>query len=197
MSRSLHTAPRPVRAARRAAAPFAPRRAGPGDPGGGRSFHPQIRAARSRPGTVRPLGPADVRAVLARLGPAASYGLRAVELAAQGEPLVFGRLLVPGRILLFDQPRPPWRVPGRLGGRTVERLEAAGALVEPSMGADVVDWPGGTLRAFYLAEVLLHELGHHRVQHEAGKRGARTRRRADHERAAAVHAARWLAELTA
>jgi hypothetical protein len=43
--------------------------------------------------------------------------------------------------------------------------------------------------------VLLHELGHHRVQHEKGRRAVRTLRSADHEHAASVHAARWRARL--
>jgi hypothetical protein len=37
------------------------------------------------------------------------------------------------------------------------------------------------LRKFVLCDVLLHELGHHRLQHEKGKRLARIARTRDHE----------------
>jgi hypothetical protein len=65
------------------------------------------------------------------------------------------------------------------------------------VGRELVHWPEGSLRAFFLFDVLLHELGHHRVQHEKGKRAARTRRTSDHEQAASVWAARWRADLGA
>ena len=54
-----------------------------------------------------------------------------------------------------------------------------------------VTWQPEELRRFFLLDVLLHELGHHRVQHEAGKRSVRTRRTADHEATAAAWAVRW------
>jgi hypothetical protein len=155
---------------------------------------PRVRAARPAAGLVRPAEPADVRRVLERLGPEATYGLRAVQLGGGGwhdGRMVFGRLVVPGLIRLYDQPTPPWRIAGALTRADLGRLERAGALVEAGLGRVVVGWPGGSLRAFWLLEVLLHELGHHRVQHEQGKRPARTLRTRDHEAAAAIWAWRW------
>ncbi|MFG2039952.1 hypothetical protein [Dactylosporangium sp. NPDC048998] len=62
MSRSLHTDPYRLRAARRAGGPVA------------------VRARPPRPGFVHPAEPADVTRVLEFFGPAATYGLRRVEL---------------------------------------------------------------------------------------------------------------------
>ncbi len=45
----------------------------------------------------------------------------------------------------------------------------------------IVAWPGETLREFMRFDVLLHEIGHHIIQHEKGKRAARVLRTKDHE----------------
>jgi hypothetical protein len=76
----------------------------------------------------------------------------------------------------------------------VTLLREAGALVAIDPLAVTVSWPGETLRAFFLRFVLLHELGHHRLQHDAGKRAqiARTR---DHEARADLFARRARAAL--
>jgi hypothetical protein len=125
------------------------------------------------------------------------YGVRSIEFVrapASGgvSSLVFGRYEVPGRILLFEQPLPPWRLPGLLGNETLQRLEKAGAVVNllPELGASLVDWPADTLRRFMLEEVLLHELGHHVLQHHKAKRQARVARTRDHEAFAALFAVR-------
>jgi hypothetical protein len=75
------------------------------------------------------------------------------------------------------------------------RLEAAGARVDEGFGRHTVHWPDGALGAFFLFDVLLHELGHHRVQHASGRLQARVMRTRDHERAAALWAGRWRALL--
>jgi hypothetical protein len=198
MARSLHTTPRPIRAARRVRAPFAPRRRGGGgaSPGHaqGAGAVPRVLGRRPAAGLVRPAQPADVRRVLHGLGPEATYGLRAVQLGGGGwhdGRMVFGRLVAPGLIRLYDQPTPPWRIAGVLTPADQGRLERAGAIVGAGLGHVVVHWPNDSLRAFWLLDVLLHELGHHRVQHEKGKRPARTLRTCDHEAAAAIWAQRW------
>jgi hypothetical protein len=48
-------------------------------------------------------------------------------------------------------------------------------------GATIVSWPSTTLRAFMLFDVLMHEIGHHLIQHYKGKRPARVARTRDHE----------------
>ncbi|MFG2039951.1 hypothetical protein [Dactylosporangium sp. NPDC048998] len=92
-------------------------------------------------------------------------------------------------ILLFEQPEPPWVLPGRLTGAAARRLERAGARVAEGAAATRVDWPGGALRDFVLFDGLMHEIGHHAVQHAANKRTP-AMRTADHERRADAFAAR-------
>jgi Zn-dependent peptidase ImmA (M78 family) len=53
-----------------------------------------------------------------------------------------------------------------------------------------VDWPADTLRRFMLEEVLMHELGHHVLQHHKAKRLARIARTKDHETSATLFAIR-------
>lgn len=149
-----------------------------------------VRARRASPRRHHPASTADVRQALATFGVEVYYGLESVELvpapAADGR-LLFGALVGPGRVRLYDQPVPPWRLPDTLPKDELVRLEGAGAHV----GEDgVVSWPGDALKRFMLGHVLAHEIGHHVVQHERrlrGKRGARTR---DHEARAEAVAAR-------
>lgn len=100
---------------------------------------------------------------------------------------MFGELVAPGRIRLYDQPMPPWRLPEALSEDERAGLENAGADLSED---GVVAWPRDSLRRFMLGHVLAHELGHHLLQHERrlrNERGARTR---DHEARAEVVAAR-------
>ena len=130
--------------------------------------------------------------MLRALGPVACYGLQSVELGRGAAPdtgkapskvLVFGRYHAPGRIVLCEQPLPPWRLPAAVRGQAARRLQRAGAVLTPLAGggAALVEWPRDTLRIFMLAEVLLHELGHHVLQRDKGKRLARIARTRDHE----------------
>lgn len=183
LSRSLHTDPYPVRATRRAAASV------------------PVRVCRPRPGFVHPAGPADVVRILTFFGPAAAYGLRGVELrqrAWAGTGPSVAALRVPGVVVLFEQPAPPWVVPGRLTTAATARLERAGARVTAGPTGSVIDWPGGTLRDFMLFDGLMHEVGHHVIQHAARKRHTRAMRTADHERRADAYAMRarhaWAAQ---
>src|SRR5438094_479488 len=120
---------------------------------------PRILVRRPRLGFPHPLDPASVRALLEDLGPEATRGLRSIELVpGASRRLVFARLVVPGRILLFDQPHPPWTLPVEAD---TALLEEAGALVTTEPLARTITWPGETLGQFMLRRVLLHELGHH------------------------------------
>ena len=104
-----------------------------------------------------------------------------------GGRLLFGALVGPGQIRLYDQPLPPWRLPYALAGHERAELEQAGAHV----GEDgVVSWPPGALRRFMLGHVLAHELGHHMLQHERRLRGERAARTREHEARAELVATR-------
>ncbi len=85
----------------------------------------------------------------------------------------------------------PWRLPGRLPAKQRRRLQRAGAVVEvPPPGLQtLVAWPDRSLRDFMLFDVLMHEVGHHLIQHYKGKRHVRQARTKDHE-AFAEHFAR-------
>ncbi|GLH98133.1 hypothetical protein [Phytohabitans aurantiacus] len=175
LSRSLHTDPYPIRAARRAGVPVRVRRCPP------------------RPGFTHPAGPADVVRVLSFFGAAVTYGLRAIELRqrpAADTGLAVAALRVPGIVLLFEQPVSPWVLPGRLTDGTAARLERAGARVTGGQAGTRVDWPGDTLRDFMLFDGLMHEIGHHMIQHAARKYRAPAMRTADHERRADAYAMR-------
>jgi hypothetical protein len=213
MSRSKHTIPPRLRAPRRVRAPQEPR--GHGDESAhqalGRALKelglrlvslpdlpedkdpaplPRLRLARPRTGFHHPASRADIARLLRFFGARCTYGLQSVELvrgddALPRSSLQLGRLLVPGRILLYDQPRSPWVLVGRLPGQEAERLGFAGALVEGGELQSVVTWPGETLREFMLFDVLMHEVGHHLIQQYKGKRPARVARTKDHEAFAA------------
>jgi len=153
-------------------------------------FLPRLRVIVRPPrkGFHHPAGKRDIAAMLQAVGPAPCYDLCSVELGrspAEGAvpPLVFGRYQAPGRIVLVEQPLPPWRLPALLASAAARRLRRAGAVVTrlPAAGATIVNWPPGTLRRFMLEEILLHELGHHVLQHEKGKRPERIARTRDHE----------------
>jgi hypothetical protein len=168
----------------------------------GRTIGPRIVETPPRPGFRHPAGRADVADLLERLGAEALYGLRSVELCrgpdwAPDTALCFGRLRAPGRIALFDVPESPWRWLGGVAARDLQALERGGATVtvDRAAGTTLVDWPGETLAAFMLCDVLLHEIGHHVLQHRTGKRLVRVARTRDHEAFAARFAERWRAAL--
>ncbi len=156
---------------------------------------PRLRLQRPGPGHLHPATRADITAVLTFFGAHCIYGLRSIALV-HSEPapdarLRIARLIVPGRIILFAQPTPPWLLPGRLTHPDEERLHRAGANVErlAGEGHTIVSWPGQTLRDYLLFDGLMHEIGHHLIQQYRGKRTVRLARTKDHE-AFADHFAR-------
>ena len=149
---------------------------------------PRIVLRPARPHFHHPAGRGDVLRILDLVGAEAIYGVRSIELshaAAREASLVplFGRLCIPGRILLYEQPLPPWRLPGILASGDADQLTTAGAIVTQhrDIGMTTIDWPGTSLRRFMLFDVLLHEIGHHILQHHKGKRSDRIARTCDHE----------------
>ena len=209
MSRSKHTRPRRVLAASRVRAPDEPR--GRGDPSDRRTLFrelkelgihaelatpvgevaaplPRVVCRRPRKGYHHAAAKADIQAILRFFGEQCTYGLRSVELV-QGQNrrpegrLLLGRLMVPGRIVLFDLAHPPWRIPGPLPEHDEERLARAGAVIQIDSGRSYVTvaWPDETLRDYMLFDVLMHEVGHHLIQQYKGKRTLRVARTKDHE----------------
>src|SRR6266850_3692061 len=194
MSRSKHTDPKVVRAIRRLREPFQTR--GAGDrrsrrrlvqglkelgvtvESNGKAKCPQnmeLRILVQKPGVgfYHPASSKDILAVLRDVGPLALYGLRAVELVrfpVGSDSLNFGRYEAPGRIILFAQSVKARRLQGLLKPDVVQYLEHAGAVVTLLPGAEttLVGWQRLALRRFMLEEVLLHELGHHLLQHHKG-----------------------------
>lgn len=211
MSRSKHTDPRAIRGARRLRAPDEDR--GAGDLSRrrqlGRAFklfaavlsenqqnrrdpiRPRIIVRRARPGYHHPLTKRDILKLLDLVGSVAAYGLRCIELRHSNvtpscRVQAFGHYQVPGKIVLYEQPLSPWRLP-KLAPKIIRQLQAAGATITtlPHAEATLVDWPGKTLHRFMLEQVLLHEIGHHVLQHHKGKRFIRIARTRDHEAFAA------------
>jgi hypothetical protein len=152
---------------------------------------------------MHPLTRRQIVDALAFFGPLAGYGLKSVELrhADDGGPGVpiLGRLRVPGTVILYEQRASAWTIPGRLSEESLCRLRDAGAIVDIGPSATVIQWPEETLANFILFDGLMHEVGHHLIQHHTGKRTARVMRTADHERAAqrfaAACRAAWAARL--
>jgi hypothetical protein len=154
------------------------------------STAPLPRVVVQRPGRGRyhPASKADIVRLLRCAGEEYIYGLRRIVLARApagfaDARFVFGRLLVPGIIVLYEQLIPPWVLPGSLAWRDRERLERAGASID-MLGSGlqtVVSWPGTTLHDFMLFDVLMHEVAHHMLQQYTGKRTVRVARTADHE----------------
>ena len=150
---------------------------------------PRVIVKRSRIGCMHPAEKADIVNLLQFFGPECFYGLRSISLVqgsgtADGIFLPFGRLAVPGEIILYDQPKPPWFVGGSISSAERAKLERAGALVETSEHDmhSLIRWTENDLKNFMLFEVFMHEVGHHIIQQYKGKRSARVMRTKDHER---------------
>lgn len=152
---------------------------------------PRLVVKRPRPGRTHPLSRADIVEALHFFGEACVYGLQSISLVSSasrsmGPEILLGAYVAPGRVLLFDQPASPWQLAGRLSDTAIQRLERAGAAVDVADGGlgTTVTWPGDTLRTFVLFDGLMHEIGHHILQHSRGKRGIRILRTKDHEKLA-------------
>src|SRR5437773_3030423 len=146
MSRSKHTDPKAIRAARRIRAPregrgvsdLSQRRelgrelkkigTATGQKDCGQKGHAPLPFIVKKPrrGFHHPVGKRDVFEMLTAVGPVAFYGLRSVELtraSTNASTLVLGQYRVPGRIILFEQPIAPWRLVGSLKSGVIRRLD--------------------------------------------------------------------------
>ena len=74
-------------------------------------------------------------------------------------------------------------------GLKTRKSGVPGAVLDIAAAATRVEWPDETLRDFVLFDGLMHEIGHHLVQHHRGKRSRRVMRTTDHERYAEAFAA--------
>jgi hypothetical protein len=151
----------------------------------------------ARSGFFHPAGRREILALLRFFGGEFTYGLRSIELTPGGDAdrdgrLLLGRLIAPGKIVLYAQREPPWTLAGVLPAADRLRLQRAGAIVHiAGEGVQtIVAWPRDTLRDFMLFDVLLHEVGHHLLQQCTGKRRARIARTKDHEAFADLFAQR-------
>ncbi len=205
VSRSKHTRPRSIRAADRIRDPREPR--GADDPTRLHAVRrqlkqlgislgpeqapakpdwplPRIIAKRARRGFHHPADKVAIATTLRFFGEPCCYGLRVIELR-QGDPkapgLQFGRLLAPGRVLLYDQLPSPWRLPGLVDDDHARLLRAGAEVEQLGPAAVLVHWPTTALRDFMRLDVLMHEIGHHLLQHHKGKREVRIARTGDHE----------------
>ena len=149
---------------------------------------PRITVHRPQPGFFHPAKRSDVLRILEFGGPEAIYGIQRIEFSRTSDNggllhSMMGRLDVPGRIILYEQPNSPWRLTGTLSEDDVALFRRAGATVDiqSEVAATIINWPGDTLRHFMLFEVLLHEIGHHILQHNKGKRTEQIARTRDHE----------------
>jgi hypothetical protein len=207
MTRSLQTDPPSIRAARRTNAPRRSRKAEPAvvrrearllravgieprdEPAtGDRPASIRIRVTAARPGFHHPLGRREIRELLDFFGPVTTYGVRSIELTHlptdDRTSVRLASLRVPGVVLVYEQAESPWVVHGRMSEAAVHQLERAGAVLSTMDSATRIAWPGETLADCMRFDGLLHEIGHHLIQHHNGKRTARVMRTADHERRA-------------
>lgn len=207
MSRSLHTQQIDARAARRIADPYRTRAEDAGllcGRGAVMRFCPppskgvRVSASKAVPGALQPLTAADVRLSLTALGPAPVYRLRAVRIRSEtclrADGMTFGEYSAPGDIHLFSVPQSPWRLPFLLLAEDIALFTRYGARIreDHAAGRTVVAWERSGLRAFYLFEVLTHELGHHMLQSARGGKRATVCRCADNERRAEIYVRRVL-----
>lgn len=158
---------------------------------------PRIKIQRARSGFIHPAGKAQIRSVLLHFGELTWYGVQEICLVQSQVPpepdkLLFGGLSVPGKVLLYEQPKPPWFLTGKLPQDQLRLIEGAGGIVDVSSdGARCkISWEGDALKNFMLFEVLMHEIGHHIIQQFKGKREAQVLRKKDHEALAEAFARR-------
>ena len=149
---------------------------------------PRIVTKPPRAGFLHPAEKKSILAVLEFFGDSCVYGLRSVRLSQgattnRDSALLFGRLEVPGTIILYDQPTSPWFINGIFTSAQTKKLQKAGAVFEIAEGGfqTLVHWSKKDLENFMLFDVFMHEVGHHMIQQYKGKRDVRVARTKDHE----------------
>lgn len=157
---------------------------------------PRIFVKRPRTNFFHPADKSQIQRVLLHFGELSWYGVQEISLLqnskASVNKLSFGSLIIPGKIQLFEQGKPPWFLNGGLGSEQQSLLESAGAIIEFSANRlrCKIDWPDDSLSSFMLFEVLMHEVGHQIIQQFKGKRTAQVLRTKEHELLAIAFARR-------
>jgi len=141
------------------------------------------------PAFVRPFTPEDVLEALAHIPPVFLSGLRGVYLlggTAKQERACYGDLFrygcygsdrvylhaFPEVLLECHYPRPP-------RPHVMQDYRRAGAVWEETRDGWVCRFDRRSLRAFYLSDVLIHEVGHHADRHQLHKNDRAAERFAD------------------
>lgn len=165
-------------------------------PGLGFNDMPRIVVKRPRTGFFHPADKALIERVLIHFGEISWYGVQEISLLQNSKATVnklsFGSLIIPGKIQLFEQRKPPWFLNGGLAPEQQSLLENAGAIIEFSSDhmRCKIDWPDDSLTNFMLFEVLMHEVGHQIIQQFKGKRTVQVLRTKEHELLALAFARR-------
>jgi hypothetical protein len=156
---------------------------------------PRITVQKPREGYCHPITKRDIKQLLLFFGERSYYGVREIRLSqlpahATAAGKLFGRLYIPGKIVLYEQAIPPWYLSGNLDGEELKALTRAGATVERSDDGMrcVIRWSGEALQNFFLFDVLMHEIGHHLQQQFKAKRTVQVLRTRDHENSARLFA---------
>lgn len=162
---------------------------------------PRITVQKSREGYFHPINKRNIKELLLFFGERSYYGIRTIRLsqapaAQENAGKLFGRLYIPGRIVLYEQPILPWYLSGNPTPAELKSLTDAGAVVERSDDGMrcVVRWTDLDLQNFFLFDVLMHEIGHHLQQQFKAKRTAQVLRTRDHENFAKLFAAKCRVE---
>ncbi len=203
MSRTLHTQPLTLRAERRLTWPQATRRTDALRLSGRSEIGTSaikkevlIVVQRPLPGEHHPLPRQEIRAFAHQLGPQAIYGLKTIRLCRRSalhlDRLILGEYCVPNEVRLYSVPQSPWHLPFLLPEDAQQTMRRYGAQIanDPLRNRSTVTWADADLKQFYVCEVLAHEIGHHLLQHNRGKRPVTICRRRDHERWAENHSRR-------
>lgn len=157
---------------------------------------PRVVVKRPRTGFFHPADKRQIQRVLVHFGELSWYGVQEISLLqnpkATVNKLSFGSLIIPGKIQLFEQRKPPWFLNGGLILEQQSLLESAGAIIEFSSDhlRCKIEWPDDSLSNFMLFEVLMHEIGHQIIQQFKGKRMAQVLRTKEHELLALAFARR-------
>jgi len=195
MSRSLHTQKLRLRAQRRVLRPHSKRRDEAHYLTGRQQQDvvlfplPKIEVCPIPPNFCHPLTVQEIRDFLVILGPVSYYSLQKIVLRSDPvrTSLVLGAYRLPGIIDIFAVPSSGWQL------SFIPTSEELGVLrryaqveLDQFRGETRIVWTAAQRKAFYLWEVLAHELSHHHLQRKHNQLQRPVCRAWEHERAATL-----------